>query len=118
MANKPDGVPGWGWSSCLLHYIEQHNLELSIQRNLPIAHTANQQGRETVIPTLLCGSDWHPKVPTIYGGAPEGDEDEAFAANVDAGTALFRIARTNYVGVFGVSEIEDSPAAQHIVQND
>ena len=45
MANKPDGVPGWGWSSCLLHYIEQHNLELSIQRNLPIAHTANQHRR-------------------------------------------------------------------------
>jgi prepilin-type N-terminal cleavage/methylation domain-containing protein/prepilin-type processing-associated H-X9-DG protein len=109
MANKPDSVPGWGWSSCLLHYIEQHNLELSIQRNLPIAHSANQQARETVIPTLLCGSDWHPRVPTIFGGAPEGDE--AFAANVDAGTALFRIARTNYVGVFGVSEIEDSPAA-------
>jgi len=109
-ANQPAGVPGWGWSSSLLHYLEQHNLELSIRLHLPIADPANQQARETPLPVLLCASDWHPKVATIFGGAGTGD-DEGFAANIESGTPLFRIARSNYVGMFGVSEIGNAPAA-------
>jgi prepilin-type N-terminal cleavage/methylation domain-containing protein/prepilin-type processing-associated H-X9-DG protein len=109
-ANQPVGLPGWGWSSSLLHYLEQHNLELSIQRHLPIADPANQQARESAVPVFLCGSDWHPKIVTIFGGAGTG-ADEAFAANIEAGTPLLRIARSNYVGMFGISEIEDAPAA-------
>jgi prepilin-type N-terminal cleavage/methylation domain-containing protein/prepilin-type processing-associated H-X9-DG protein len=109
-ANQPAGIPGWGWSASLLHYLEQHNLELTIKSQLPIADPANQQARESVVPIFLCGSDWHPKVATIFGGAATGD-DGAFAANIEAGTPLLRIARTNYIGMFGVSEIEDVPAA-------
>jgi len=111
-ANQPEGGPGWGWSSSLLHYVEQHSLELSIKRDLSIADAANQQARESVVPVFLCGSDWHPKVPTIFGGGDgDGDEDEAFVTNIEAGTPLFRIARANYVGMFGISEIEKVPAA-------
>jgi prepilin-type N-terminal cleavage/methylation domain-containing protein/prepilin-type processing-associated H-X9-DG protein len=111
IANQPEGIPGWGWSAALLPYLEQRNLDESIKRQLPIADAANQQARETVIPVLLCASDPHPKVFTIFGGADAGDEEEAFATNVDAGTPLFRLARSNYVGVFGTSEIEQVPAA-------
>jgi prepilin-type N-terminal cleavage/methylation domain-containing protein len=111
VANQPEGVPGWGWSAALLSYLEQRNLDEGLKRHLPIGDTANQQSRETVLPVLLCGSDPHPKVFTIFGGAGEGDEEESFATNIDSGTALFRIARSNYVGMFGVSEIEESPAA-------
>ncbi len=112
-ANQPEGVPGWGWSAALLPYLEQRSLDESLKRHLSIADPANQQSRETVLPVLLCGSDPHPKVFTIFGGAAEaeGDEEESFATNIDAGTAMFRIARSNYVGVFGVSEIEEAPAA-------
>jgi prepilin-type N-terminal cleavage/methylation domain-containing protein/prepilin-type processing-associated H-X9-DG protein len=108
-ADKPEGVPGWGWSASILHQLEQHNLELSIKTNLPIANAANQPARETAVPVFLCGSDWHPRVTTIFGGA--AGDDEAFSTNIEAGTPLFRIARTNYVGVFGISEIEDVPGA-------
>jgi prepilin-type N-terminal cleavage/methylation domain-containing protein/prepilin-type processing-associated H-X9-DG protein len=111
LANQPAGVPGWGWSAALLPYLEQRNLDDSIRRHLPIADASNQQARETSIPTLLCHSDPHPKVFTIFGGAGIGDEEEAFAGNIDAGTPLFRMARSNYVGMFGISEIDDSPAA-------
>jgi prepilin-type N-terminal cleavage/methylation domain-containing protein/prepilin-type processing-associated H-X9-DG protein len=111
VANQPEGVPGWGWSAALLPYLEQRNLDESLKRHLPIADAANQQSRETVLPVLLCGSDPHPKAFTIFGGAEGGDEEESFATNIDAGTPLFRIARSNYVGMFGVSEIEESPAA-------
>lgn len=111
IANQPEGVPGWGWASALLPYLEQGGLDQSIQRQLPIAHAANQQARESVIPVLICASDANPKVFTIFSGGSDGDEDEAFATNIDSGTSMFRIARSNYVGVFGTSEIEDLPAA-------
>src|SRR5262245_35081038 len=111
IANQPEGVPGWGWASALLPYLEQRNLDENlINRRLAIADAANQAARETVVPVFLCPSDAHPKVFTIFGGAEAGDEEEAFATNVDAGTPLFRIARSNYVGMFGVSEVEEVPA--------
>src|SRR3954470_8220971 len=53
-ANQPEGDPGWGWSLSLLHYVEQHSLELSIKRHLSIADAANQQARESVVPVFLC----------------------------------------------------------------
>src|SRR6187399_1015822 len=34
IANQPEGVPGWGWASALLPYLEQTALESSIQRQL------------------------------------------------------------------------------------
>ena len=60
-------------------------------------------GREDLLPAVR-------RIASRTGGADAG-EDEAFATNIESGTPLFRIARTNYVGVFGVSEIEDVPAA-------
>ena len=117
-ANKPEGVPGWGWMPAVFPYLEQRNLDENlIQRRLPIAAPQNQQARETAIPVLLCGSDAQPKLFTIFGGADEDHEEheegseEHAEGNIDVGTALFRIARTNYVGVFGTSEIEETPAA-------
>jgi prepilin-type N-terminal cleavage/methylation domain-containing protein len=120
LANQPEGVPGWGWSSAVLPYLEQKNLDDTlIRRHLPIAHAANQLGRETVVPVYLCPSDPQPKIFTLFGGG-HGDDDEhsgegegevEHGGSIDSGTELFRIARANYVGVFGVSEIEDAPAA-------
>jgi prepilin-type N-terminal cleavage/methylation domain-containing protein/prepilin-type processing-associated H-X9-DG protein len=110
IANRPEGVPGWGWTTALLSYLEQRSVDESlIQRSLPIASPANQKARETVLPALLCGSDASQKVFTIFGGAEEA-EAEAISSNVDAGTPLFQMARSNYVGVFGISEIEDAPS--------
>lgn len=111
IANHPEGVPGWGWAPALFPYLEQGSLtEHLIQHKLSIADVANQRARETILPVLICGSDAQPRVFTIFGGAVE-PEDEAPAPSVDVGTPLFRIARTNYVGVFGTAEIEDAPAA-------
>jgi prepilin-type N-terminal cleavage/methylation domain-containing protein len=122
IATQPEGVPGWGWSAALLPYLEQRSLDESLRRHLPIGDAANQKPRETVLPVLLCGSDPHPRVMTIFGGVEaqehEGDDDhdhshdlEGHNANIDAGVPMFRVARSNYVGMFGVSEIEELPAA-------
>src|SRR5689334_23469471 len=37
IADKPEGVPGWGWASLVMRYMEQTNLEQYIQRNRSIA---------------------------------------------------------------------------------
>ncbi len=112
IADKPEGLPGWGWTPALLPYLEQRNLaESIIQRDLPISNSLNQQARETVLPFLLCASDGRPKIVTIFSGKNAGDEEGAFAANIEVGTPLFRLARSNYVGVFGISEVEEAPDA-------
>src|SRR5687767_8008387 len=113
IANQPEGVPGWGWTPALFPYLEQRNLDESlINRQLPIAAGANQAGRETIVPVLICGSDAQAKVFTIFGGAEEHDEHEhAHGTPVDVGNPMFRVARSNYVGVFGTYEIEEVPAA-------
>jgi prepilin-type N-terminal cleavage/methylation domain-containing protein/prepilin-type processing-associated H-X9-DG protein len=110
VANEPQGTPGWGWAAATLPYLEQRALDESIRRQLPIADPANESARETIVPVLLCSSDPHPKVFTIFGGK-ETEEDEGFAPNIEAGKPLFRMARANYVGMFGISEIEDAPGA-------
>lgn len=121
LANKPEGVPGWGWSPALFPYLEQANLsENGIRRQVAIADRSNQEARETPITVLFCPSDPNPKVATIFGGGAEEEEEEheeeghehGAARHIEtSGTPLLRIARTNFVGVFGISEVEDAPGA-------
>lgn len=125
VANQPEGVPGWGWASATLSFLEQRALdETLIRRNLPIADPANQLARETVVAVLLCPSDPAPRIGLIFGGAADDDHDHDHDADeesheaddpaqlsIEQGVPLFRAARSNYVGVFGVSEIESAPAA-------
>ena len=62
--------------------------------------------RVTVVKPFLCPSDGGSK--TIFNiGQGEGAE----GANVDLAPNLFQVARSNYVGMFGTTEIEDSPSA-------
>lgn len=107
IADQPEGVPGWGWTTGLLPYLEQRNVEDSlINRNLSIVDPANKLARETSLPVLVCPSDAHPKLFAIGGGGvPPG------AKTIDEGTPLFQIAKSNYVGVFGTLEVEDVPSA-------
>jgi len=105
IADQPEGVPGWGWSTGLLAQLEQAAVEQNlINRNLPIADPANQAAREHVLPILICPSDTGPHVFPI--GA-----DDATGPSVDSGTPVFKVAKSNYVGVFGTIEIEDVPSA-------
>jgi len=105
IADQPEGVPGWGWSTGLLAQLEQAAVEQNlINRNLPIADPANQAAREHVLPILICPSDAGPQIFSI--GA-----DDATGPSVDSGTPVFKVAKSNYLGVFGTVEIEDAPSA-------
>jgi hypothetical protein len=61
---------------------------------------------QTVVPTFICPSD--PGESIFELGADTG-VDEDGGHNIDLGPKLFRIAKSNYVGVFGTLEIDDSP---------
>jgi prepilin-type N-terminal cleavage/methylation domain-containing protein len=120
IANAPEGTPGWGWTVSLLPQMEQTPLHNSINRNLPISDAVNQQARETVLNILICPSDPTPKVFTLAtGGEDHGHEHEeeeeegGHHHSVDDGTPMFRVSRSNYVGMFGTNEIEDNPSGNN-----
>ncbi|MGI8982346.1 MAG: DUF1559 domain-containing protein [Pirellulaceae bacterium] len=102
--SDPDGPPGWGWCSEILPQLEQNDLWANIRRDLPIDDPLNQPARETPLPILLCPSDGVKSKFIIHGGLGNVE-----FGNMDVGTPLFEVSRTNYVGVFGTDEIEDAP---------
>ena len=104
--SDPEGPPGWGWCSEILSELEQAPLGSIIRRDLPIYDPFNKQARETPLPILLCPSDVGKPTFKIHGGLV----GPGFG-NMDVGTPLFDVSRTNYVGVFGTDEIEDAPDA-------
>lgn len=105
LGDAPDGPPGWGWAVAILPYMEENNLyDSGLARHLPIHDLANAGGRQHVLEGFICPSDRGP--PTFTIGGPPGTEE-----NIDAGPPLFLVSRSNYVGVFGTMEIEDSPDA-------
>ncbi|QDS92782.1 hypothetical protein FF011L_15310 [Roseimaritima multifibrata] len=120
------GSPGWGWAAALLPQMEQTNVHDRIQFSLPIDHPVHASLLEQVIPSYICPSDPGPDIFSI--GESEGDghghghededeheeeghEHEHEVENVDHTDPLFRIAKANYVGVFGTFDLHDNPYA-------
>jgi len=90
-----DTGPGWGWASMALPQFEQSSLFNAINFGLAVEVPANSTARLTQIFSLLCPSD--PAPPSFT------------ASSRDLGTGakildLCQLARSNYVGVNGVSE--------------
>ncbi len=125
IANDPDGEPGWGWAVALMPYMEQNDVHSRIDSRLEIIAPVNLPMLTQVIPTFICPSDPFADRFEI-GEAEEGDHDHEGHAhlgagdeddddhhhgphNVDEGHKLFEISKSNYVGVFGTLEVDESP---------
>lgn len=90
----PEGVPGWGWASMILPYMEQ---EIAAQEKIhfdrAIMHPDNQAALGYHISTYRCPSDSSDDVFWLPAeGAP--------------GSFLTELARANYVGNFGNCPLE------------
>jgi prepilin-type N-terminal cleavage/methylation domain-containing protein/prepilin-type processing-associated H-X9-DG protein len=87
--------PGWGWAAHLLPYLEQDNLQNTIDFKVDIRHPSMAAVRTHVIPLLLCPSD-SPVGPT-------------FTVTNEGGSPLCDVAFANYVGVAGTYEVSEHP---------
>ena len=108
----PSGAPGWAWAAFLLEFIEQpssSNVKWAANAGamsgpmhgpgtgaMQIGHASNTELRERVIPLFLCPTDPSEKLFMLHNGH---------------GADMFRVARANYAGVFGVGEIQGNPSA-------
>ena len=122
--------PGWGWASAILPNIEESAAYEQINFSLAIEEDVHEQSRLTPISTYMCPSDVLTPIYAIAEGDEDDDhdhdddddhEDEDHAddddddhdhdhedgVNVDDGHALFQIAKSNYLGVYGTLDIHD-----------
>lgn len=94
------GMNGWGWASRILPQIDQSPLFSLIDFNSKMESTTsapNSQARVKSLPAFLCPSDTAP--------------GNMWTIQNSAGTNLVDLAIANYVGVFGISDIDNCVGA-------
>ncbi|MGN6136231.1 MAG: DUF1559 family PulG-like putative transporter, partial [Aureliella sp.] len=106
------GEPGWGWAAAVLPMMEGTNIHGQIDAHLAIADPAHASVRTVTVPNFICPSDPGRDVFEIaedaghvHGHPTPGGP----VVSVDDGHKLFPIAKSNYIGMFGTFELEDSP---------
>ncbi len=94
------GEPGWGWACQLLPYLEQGAVSQSlISYGQPVMAARHKEARETVLPVFLCPSDIGED--TFFLNA-----DSAADPNAATTEPLAKLAKANYVGAFGTTDID------------
>ena len=118
--------PGWGWAAAILPQMEQAAAYQQINFSLPIEHDTHEAARASSIEAYMCPSDILSPIFSIAEGDEHdhdhddddhGDDDDDDdhedhdhgepGVNVDLGESLFRIAKSNYVGVYGTHDIHE-----------
>jgi prepilin-type N-terminal cleavage/methylation domain-containing protein len=86
-----DGANGWGWAARILPQMDQAPLYNTLNFSLPMVDPVHANARTTVLPIYRCPSDVGLPVWTITdsGGSP-----------------LAQLAAANYVGSFGISDVD------------
>ena len=104
-ANADAGVPGWGWMSRLLPFVEQENLFNRLDSKLPITHNSHDQARLEPLSFLLCPSAQtfdDQQIDLPQGTYPDPYGPLAFP---------YSVSRSHYVGCLGTfveqDEMED-----------
>jgi prepilin-type N-terminal cleavage/methylation domain-containing protein len=125
-ANDPAGDPGWGWGAMLLPYMEETNLyESNFNPTRSISDPLSKSLRETPVAAFLCPSEpydsrfWlpqddgqgHSHEEESETGLQHAEHAPTDEGHYDEGEPMFYLARSNYVGMFGTTEIEDLPSA-------
>ncbi|MFN7628695.1 MAG: DUF1559 domain-containing protein, partial [Pirellula sp.] len=101
--------PGWAWGHSMLPFIEQGPLYQQIDHRFNVDSMTSRPFLTSVVPTFLCPSDPGDSTFEIGQDTGEEEEEEHVGHNVDEGPKLFRIAKANYVGVFGTLEVAEYP---------
>ncbi len=89
----PEGPPGWAWAAFILPQLEQTALSGQIDLRVSLMVASHAAARKTSLKVFQCASDISPLT--------------VFALNNKAGGAVGSFGKSNYVAVFGLSEIDD-----------
>jgi prepilin-type N-terminal cleavage/methylation domain-containing protein len=113
--------PGWGWGAAILPQIEGSAAYQKINFSLAIEEDYHQEARETSIEAYICPTDVLDPLFFIGEGEDHGHDhdhghdddhddpsDHESNENVDlVDHALFPVAKSNYVGVYGTTDIHE-----------
>lgn len=89
----PEGEPGWGWAAHLLPFMEQDPLEDGIDFYTSIRDPLHDAVRVTILRSYQCPSD----VINL----------DLFTLDSESGAPPIDLARANYIGMFGTTELEE-----------
>jgi len=101
-------VPGWGWSAQILPFIEAGNVYDQIDFDVAIDHPYHLNPIKTNLEIFLCPSDAAPKLLNLDVHVEHGSHLVTHDPPQHNHGELL-VGRSNYSGVFGSTEIEDSP---------
>ena len=111
--------PGWGWSARILPFVEAGNLYQQIDFDSEIAADHNLDAINQNVPLFTCPSDpaddiidldVHIEGEHDHGDDDDDHEDEDGDDDDHEHDGPILAGRSNYSGVFGSNEIEDSPS--------
>jgi prepilin-type N-terminal cleavage/methylation domain-containing protein len=94
-ANADAGVPGWGWMSQSLQFIEQGNLYNQINYSDRISSLSHSQVRTQNLPFMICPSSPTASDPIVK--LTEGNYEDPFGPL----EFPFSVGRSHYVGCLG-----------------
>jgi prepilin-type processing-associated H-X9-DG protein len=106
-----DKASGYGWIVALLPHIEEQAVSKSINFQLPISAQQNDTARHTDLPMMHCPSDISEAMFELIADnhAPANRPSAMTQASKHIGSALpLRLPATNYLGVFGTVEADET----------
>jgi prepilin-type processing-associated H-X9-DG protein len=108
----PDELSGYGWAVDLLPYLEQSDLRKQVNSRLPIAAIENVAARNAQLPIMQCPSDISEPTFELYAERHHQTAEDSAASNATESSEdslpIVRLPATNYLGVFGTLEADDT----------
>ena len=108
--SEPQGEPGWGWSAHILQFIDADNLHSQLDLDIAIEDPIHEHQIAAVIPSFLCPSEIEADQVNLDEHVEHGSHLVFVSPQDDHEHGELLVGRSNYSGVFGNTEIEDSPA--------
>ncbi len=101
--------PGWGWSAKILPFVDAGNLYQQIDFGVAIDDPIHETSISQIVPIFLCPSETIEEIVNLDAHVEHGGHlvGQAPKQGHDHGELL--VSRSNYSGVFGSTEIDDSP---------
>jgi prepilin-type N-terminal cleavage/methylation domain-containing protein len=115
VADVPAGNNGWAWASFILHGVEQAALQDALRYDLPVRDPANDKNRSKVVPVYVCSSDAYPNTADLWYFPPPPTfpfaipQPANFHPPPPPDPIQYLCAKSNYVGVYGTTDIASRP---------